>query len=349
MFSGPSLIVADSSSNLFVWDSGNYVIRKITPDGTVSTFAGGFGSGASSVVAMTIDQNNTIWMTSVPYILYEITSNSAVMAIHVPLWRPDGLCVDSLGNLYLSDALSNNIYRCSPTGDLTLFAGSGNSGYLNGNGIFTAFNAPGALTSDPAGNIYVWDSNNGVIRKIDQSQNVSTYAGEYPYSGLSDGPSTIAGFFEDYAMCFDPSGNLILACGTSVRQVTAAMNVNTLAGSFFTPGYSNGTGSVARFYGASGVCASQGLIFVADSDNQRIRQISLNPQPQIVSGPNLGLATYSGLTISGVVGRTYQIQTSPDMTSWNTVATMVLPSTPYLWFDQNPVAGNKFYRALLLP
>ena len=91
------------------------------------------------------------------------------------------------------------------------------------------------------------------------------------------------------------------------------------------------------------------MIFVADSGNQRIRQITFNPSPQPVSGANLILNTYPGLTITGVVGRTYQIQSSTDMSTWNPASTILLTSSPYLWIDLNAVNGKKFYRAYLLP
>jgi len=112
-FDNPQQMVADSSGNLFVYDFVNYRIRKITPDGTVSTFAGsGYndpfpGSATGSVGGMAIDQDNTIWMTALPYVLYRITSNALVTAITVPLPRPQGVCVDSLGNVYLSDWTSS--------------------------------------------------------------------------------------------------------------------------------------------------------------------------------------------------------------------------------------------------
>jgi hypothetical protein len=122
-----------------------------------------------------------------------------------------------------------------------------------------------------------------------------------------------------------------------------------MAGSFTQTGYTNGTGNIARFDGADGVCISGGTIFVGDYGNQRIRDITFNPQPQVVSGANLGIGTYSGVTITGVVGRTYQIQSSPNMSTWTTRATVLLNFSPYLWLDQNPVSGNKFYRAMLLP
>jgi hypothetical protein len=125
--------------------------------------------------------------------------------------------------------------------------------------------------------------------------------------------------------------------------------VVTLAGIFTQTGYTNGAGNLARFNGANGVCISGGTIYVADSSNQRIRSITNNPQPQVVAGANLGVGTFVGVTITGTVGRTYQVQSSPDVNTWTTRATLLLNSSPYLWIDQNPVSGNKFYRAVMLP
>jgi hypothetical protein len=122
-----------------------------------------------------------------------------------------------------------------------------------------------------------------------------------------------------------------------------------MAGSFSQSSYANGAGAMARFNGASGVCLSQGMVFVADAGNQRIRQISFNPSPQPVSGADLILNTYAGLTINGMVGRTYQIQSSTNMDTWSPETMLLLTSSPYLWFDQNPIGRKKFYRAFLLP
>jgi hypothetical protein len=150
-------------------------------------------------------------------------------------------------------------------------------------------------------------------------------------------------------MFSDNVGNIYFACGTCIRKMNAATNVVTMAGSFTTGGSANGVTNIARFSNANGACLSQGMIFVADSGNQLIRNITFNPQPQVVSGAYLGIGTYAGITISGAVGRTYQIQSSPDLSNWTTRATVLLPSSPYLWIDQNPIAGNKFYQAILLP
>jgi hypothetical protein len=194
----------------------------------------------------------------------------------------------------------------------------------------------------------VWDTGNNKIRRIDQSQNVTTIAGN-GVSGNADGTGLNTEFSGIRSMCVDDWGNVIMACGSCIRKMTAATNVVTMAGSFSQTSYANGAGALARFNGAYGVCLSQGMVFVADQNNQRIRVISFNPQPQPVTGGNLAINTYAGVTITGLVGRTYQVQSSPNMTNWTTRATLLLNSSPYLWFDQNPVSGSKFYRAFLLP
>jgi len=91
------------------------------------------------------------------------------------------------------------------------------------------------------------------------------------------------------------------------------------------------------------------MIFVADTGNNRIRSISFNQQSQVVPPAGLQLNTYAGLQITGTIGRTYQIQSSPDMNTWNNAGLTLLTSSPYLWIDQNPVRGSKYYRAVLLP
>lgn len=165
----------------------------------------------------------------------------------------------------------------------------------------------------------------------------------------TDGVGTNAAFNSVNQMFSDGVGNIYFACGYCIRKMDAQSNVVTMAGNFTHSGYTNGAGNLALFYGAAGACISGGTIYVADSDNDRIRDITFNPQPQVVTGANLGIGAFAGVTITGAVGRTYQIQSSPDLNTWHTVATVLLTSSPYLWIDQNPVSGNKFYRAVLLP
>jgi sugar lactone lactonase YvrE len=365
MFHNPSAIVADSSNNLFVLDADNGRIRKITPDGTVSTFVGGGtgklpGTGTNVQFAvgsgpMAIDHSNVIWIGNLGS-LVRIGTDAEVSTVSLG-WGvndgPNGICFDSANNMYLSSESQDKIYRLGTNDVPEVFVGSGNPGSVDGNGIFCSFYNPTALAIDAADYIYVSDLDGMLIRRINQNRDVVTIAGHPDWLGTvaSDGVGTNADFPVGLVagMCMDSSGNLILACGSVVRRMDSTTSVTTIAGSFNQSGYTNGPGFLARFIAANGVCVSPGMIFVADAANERIRSISFNSTLQPVSPVNLQLSTYPGLQITGTVGRTYQIQSSPDMKQWNTVATLLLTSSPYLWIDQNPVSGSKFYRAFLLP
>lgn len=367
-FSDPFQIVADTSSNLYVLDDGNYLIRKITPSGMVSTFVGGgtattgYGTNVSLngyfLGSMVIDHSNTIWLLVANGDGYSdegylnISTNGYVSSQQyiTNLDYQNGICFDSANNLYYP--AENQIWRYNPsTGVSQPFAGNGTAGYVDGSGtVFPEFNDPTALACDEANNIYVWDFGNYRIRRIDQSQNITTIAGNgIPEFGNLDGVGTNTSFLNVSSMFADNAGNIYFACGGSIRKMNAQTNVVTMAGSFTQGGYMNGAGDLALFEGASGACMSGGTFYVADSENERIRDITFNPQPQVVSGANLGIASYAGVTITGAVGRTYEIQSSPDMNTWTTVATVLLTSSPYLWIDKNPISGNKFYQAVLLP
>jgi len=368
MFNYPLMIAAASSSNLFVLDGGNSLIRKITPDGSVTTFAGGGAGGlpgygtnvslslyisSSASGAMVIDRANTLWITrmvNTPALL-SIRSDGYITFTNVTgIQQSSGLCVDSSNNIYYSSGMygGNKIYRWRTNGVVEVFAGSGNTGAADGNGIFTSFNNPTALACDSANNIYVWDSYNSKIRRIDQSQNVTTIAGNGNSVSL-DGTGLNTSLVNVSSMCVDNMGNIFMACGSCIRKMDAQTNLVTMAGSFSQNSYANGPGNIARFNGAYGICLSGGSICIADSNNERIRSITSNPSSQVVTGANLGIGTFPGITISGIVGRTYQIQSSSDMVTWTTQTTILLNSSPYLWIDQNLVRGNKYYRALLMP
>lgn len=372
-FSSPMQIVSDTASNLFVWDRDNYRIRKLTPNGTVSTFAGGgtyfqgYGTNVSLSWAnsgtMAIDHANKLWLVLVngyggtSYFL--TIDTNAYVAIEngglTNVWPSSGICFDSSNNLYYSGG--NRIYRYNPTTKIVQpFAGNGIAGNFDGQGtVFTAFANPAALACDQADNIYVWDSGNATIRRIDQNQNVATIAGTGNSYSQIDGAGTNATFYGGTsnggiaAMFTDNAGNLYFVCGSSIRKMNAQTNVVTLAGNFYSSSFADGPGNLARFNYAYGGCYSHGMVFVADTGNNRIRSIAINAPAQVVPPADLQLGTYPGLQITGTVGRTYQIQTSPNMTNWNTMATVLLTASPFLWIDQNPVGGNKFYRAVMLP
>jgi hypothetical protein len=371
MFNYPSAIVTDSSSNFFVLDTQNYRIRKVTASGTVTTFIGGgqaaapgYGTNVSlgnySLIGMTIDRSNTLWVaTGYNSYLLKITPDGLVIPIYLSgISSINGICIDSKSNLYLSDSAANRIYRYQTNGTLEVFVGSGNPGAIDGNGIFNSFRNPTHLAADAADNIYIWDSGNYLIRRVNQNRDVATLAGNSNFSPDHDGFGTNAAIYGLHGMAVDGAGNLIFSSGSvwssgyqgvSIRKMSPATNITTIAGNFTTIGYANGVGSNALFQGVQGLCVFQGDIYVADSANHRIRKISMDITDQIVSPSNLELGTYPGVKITGTIGRAYRIESSTNLTSWSAEAELLLATNPQLWIDPAAVSGKKFYRAVLRP
>jgi len=246
-FNGPSGIALDAAGNIYVADAGNDVIRKITTAGVVSTFAG------TVVVA---DTSNTI--TAEPSFL-----------------GPSGVAVDASGNVYVADAGDNQIRKISPAGTISTLAGSGDSGAADSTGTAATFNNPTGVALDAAGNVYVADLLNNLIRKVTPAGLVSTLAGSGNI-GSADGTGTAASFYFPNSVAVDASGNVYVtdAINNLIRKITPDGTVSTLAGSG-SPGSANGTGTAASFNDPAGIAVdASGNLYVADANNNLIRKIS---------------------------------------------------------------------------
>ncbi len=204
MFSAPIGVVVDGSGNVFVADSMNDTIRKISSTGTVSTFAGSAGVTGST----------------------DGTGSTARFNL------PTGLAIDSAGNLYVSDTTNNTIRKITSAGNVSTLAGlAGVSGSQDGNGGNAFFNHPGGLALDVSGNLYVADTGNSVIRKVNVAGAVSTVAGLDGVAGLMDGPASDAFFNQPQALGLDSTGTLSVADtgNAAIRKISSAGIVTTPA------------------------------------------------------------------------------------------------------------------------
>lgn len=280
-------IACDANGNVFVCDYSNRRIRKITPDGMVTTLAGdgtkgtadGPGASASFTIpnSLTIDASGNLYTVDNFTTLRKITPSGVVSTIFTglpTLEGPGNLTIDLSGNFYFSYRQVHKIYKLTKTSVLSLFAGSGVNGSADGTGASASFSFPTGITTDATGNIYVSDQGSHLIRKITPAGVVSTIAGS-GVAGEKDGTGKQASFNFPNGMIIDAAGNIIVGDeeGTTIRKVTQAGVVTTIVKK--TTSVVNGDAKIATFNQPTGVVTdATGNIYVADAGNNLIRKIT---------------------------------------------------------------------------
>lgn len=191
--------------------------------------------------------------------------------------NPHGIAVDGMGNIYVADRFGHIIRKITPAGIVSTLAGSGNSGYVDANGTAAEFFEPWGLCADSVGNVYVADTRNNLIRKIDLNGNVTTVAGTGNF-GASNGAALSSTFGNPTGIEIDEStGTIYVADHLThiIRKIDPAGNVSTIAGTAFLTGTADGQGATARFNRPYGLeLDNNGDIIVADEWNHLIRRVT---------------------------------------------------------------------------
>jgi hypothetical protein len=251
--------------------------------------------------------------------LRKITPAGMVSTIPFFFDDPGGIAVDGAGNIYVADFNYDTIYKMTSAGVVTVLAGQTiDPGYADGTGSTAQFHTPLGLALDSAGNIYVADRDNEAIRKVTPAGEVSTLAGGNG-AGSADGTGTAAHFYSPYGVAVDSMGNVYVAdaANNTIRKVTSAGVVTTLAGRAGNPGSSDGMGVAAQFNAPSGVAVdANGNIFVADQFNSAIREVT-----------PVGLVT----TLSGLAGTTNGTDGIGSLARFNHPAYVALDSAGSLY------------------
>jgi sugar lactone lactonase YvrE len=248
-FHSPTGVCIDSAGNVYVADNNNHTIRKITPARVVSTLAGTAGVSGSA----------------------DGTGAAATFNY------PTGVATDSAGNVYVTDGNNHTVRKITPAGRVTTLAGTpGVTGSANGAGAAARFNRPYGIAIDKTDNVYVVDSFNNTIRKVTPSGMVTTLAGTAGVSGSADGTGAAARFSSPYGIGTDSTGNFYVTDvgNSTIRKITPAGLVTTLAGTPGVTGSANGAGAAASFQAIGIAVDSAGYVYVADAGSNTIREIT---------------------------------------------------------------------------
>jgi len=259
-FNNPNAIAIDSKGVLYVADTTNHRIRTIT-NGTTATIAGTGTQGYSG---------------------------DGAAATSATLNSPGGVAVDSSGNVYISDT-ANNVVRKISGANISTFAGSGTAGYSGDGGQATSAGlyAPTGLTLDSAGNVYIADTADSLVRKVDKNGIITSYiGGTGPTAGRLNHPT---------GLWMDASNTLWVADSNNRRLIKYVGSTFTVVAGNGTAGFSGdgGPASKALLNNPTGVAVDAAAnVYIADSNNSRIRKIA--PDGNIVTIAGRGGSSYSG-------------------------------------------------------
>lgn len=296
-FKEPAGLAADDDGNLYVADYGNHAIRKVTPDGTVTTLAGtasfgfadGVGTNARFVYPQDVlydpaikclyvaDQNNhairkidlSTGNVTTPAGSPSVSGFSDGTGAEARFYNPTGLALGANGDVYVADMTNNRIRRMTRAGVVTTFAGQATGGNSDGTVLTASFNGPRRLAIDGIGDLFVADIFSRRIRKIAAGTTVTTLAGSAV--GYQDGLGTAAQFNYFGGLAFDGLGTLLVSDSGNhtLRTVSTAGLVGTMFST--TAGHVDGPSANARFNYPGGLAIRGDRLYVADSKNHCIR------------------------------------------------------------------------------
>jgi sugar lactone lactonase YvrE len=299
-FNGPSGVAVDGFANVYVADEFNHTIRKILPDGTVTTLAGMAGSsgtadGAGSSArfnhpsGLAIDEGGNLYVADIVNSLLRVVSpEGMVSTLAVLPPYPAGIAVDNEANVYVADTGYSVIFKIVPGGAVSTLAGLARvPGASDGIGTNALFSFPAGIAADSAGNVLVADTGNNTIRRIGTDGMVTTLAGQPGRVGATDGAWANALFSQPWGIVADPAGNIYVAesGNNSIRAINPDGRVLTLAGPGGSTGSDSGPGRLARFNHPAGVAVdTQGNLLVADWLNFLVRMIAPDGTVSDVAG-----------------------------------------------------------------
>jgi uncharacterized protein (TIGR03437 family) len=326
----PRGLATDASGNLYVADADNHRVRRVTPAGVISTVAGtghaGYSGDGGPATAASLNTPWDVKIASDGSLYIADTLNNVVRKVSPagaistyagggPLYAsgdggpaaqayigsPSSIALDGAGNLYLYDKYLNGVRKVAPSGSIsTIAGGGGKSGYSGDGGPATSAvfgSNPLSLLADAGGSVYVSDSGNSRVRRIDSRGIITTFAGNGSQGQSGDGGPAIAAGVSGQYLAQDKSGNVFISTVSSIRVVQPNGIIRTYAGTG-SLGFSGDGGPAlsAKFYALTGLATdASGNLYAADVNNRRVRLIQAQQSPSIV-------ASQKGLTFIASTG-----------------------------------------------
>lgn len=332
LFNGPMGTQLARNGDLLVADTANDRVRRVTGFGfrTVVTIAGSGSAGAS------------------PYLV-----NGP--ALSAKFAAPVDAVEDLSGNVYVADSLNHAVRKIARDGTVSTLAGNGTAGFADGIGTDARFNQVSGLAI--SGNaLYVADRGNHRVRKVMLDGRVTTVAGMdtagwkdgFPNEALLDAPNSVA---------VDKQGNVFVADAgnDTIREIRASDGLMFTAAGLGRAGFAEGDETQALFNGPGGIAvAADGSLIVADTLNNRIRKVDMNPGAPPPPDSDAAMLTADlnpGLTIYGKKGKTYRIECREDPASgeWIALENVTLSGRVQKWFDPRPATNTRrVYRAVVV-
>jgi uncharacterized protein (TIGR03437 family) len=371
----PSALTLDSTGNLFIADSGTERVRQVTPDGAITTLAGtgvaarGAADGSPSgnvalntPMGVAMDSSGDVLLADTyNHRVLLVTPARAILAVagtgtsgaspegtpplSAQLRGPRAVCVDRSGNLYgtlyIVDTSNHRVLRLSPGGTLQTAAGNGSPGSAGDEGTarLAQLNTPSACATDSAGNLFIADTANHTIRKVNPAGVIFTVAGAgIAGSSGDEGAATGALLASPRGVVADDMGDIFIADTGNhrIRQVTPDGVIHSIAGSG-APGFSGdgGPAAGALLNGPQGLFLDgAGDLYFADTGNNRIRRLVPDPvdpapviQPAAITVVN-AISLGEGAVAPGEIAAIFGVGLGPDAGATGALdAQGVLPGT----------------------
>ncbi|WP_236053940.1 NHL repeat-containing protein [Streptomyces musisoli] len=305
----PRGVAVDRSGNLYIADISNHRVRKVTPDGIITTVAGngqaGFVSDGGPAVATRLNSPQSVAVDGAGNLFIADYSNHRVRkvapdgiittvagngqagfvsdggpAVATRLNYPMGVAVDRSGNLYIADHYNHRVRKVAPDGIITTVAGNGQAGFVSDGGpaVATKLHYPWGVVVDDDGNLYIGDRHNHRVRRVTPHGIITTVAGNGIAGYVADGAPAVATTLNyPAAVAVDGAGNLYIADGHNhrVRRVAANGIVTTVAGNGVAGYVADGGPAVGQqlYYPYGVAVAPSGDLYIADNSNHRVRKV----------------------------------------------------------------------------